>query len=179
VSVVERVRTVVEPLLAERGVGLYDLELSGSNLRVLVETGDLEVIASITRALSRALDDADPIDDHYVLEVSSPGLERPLRTPAHFAGAVGATVTMKTVPGTEGERRVRGVIAAAGPDSVTVRDDAGVERTLRYDDLERARTLFEWGGAPKPGAPKPGTEKKQPTTEKAQTPKAMSRKAAR
>ena len=168
-SVVERVRTVVEPLLAERGVGLYDLELSGSNLRVLVETGDLEVIASITRALSRALDEADPIEDHYVLEVSSPGLERPLRTPAHFLGAVGATVSMKTVPGTEGERRVRGVIAAAGPDDVTVRDDAGVERTLRYDDLERARTVFEWGGAPKPG-----TQKKQPTTEKAQ-----SRKAAR
>jgi len=153
VSVVERVRTIVEPLLVSRSVGLYDVELSGGNLRILVETGDLEVIASVTRAISHALDEADPIPDRYTLEVSSPGLERPLRTPTHFAGAVGTLVTLKTVPGTEGDRRLRGTIVAADSETVTVRGVDGPERTLRYPEIERARTVFEWGARPKPGAP--------------------------
>ncbi|MEO7555551.1 MAG: ribosome maturation factor RimP [Acidimicrobiales bacterium] len=152
VSVVERVRTIVEPLLVSRSVGLYDVELSGSTLRILVETGDLEVIASVTRAISHALDDADPIPDRYTLEVSSPGLERPLRTPTQFGGAIGTVVTLKTVPGTDGDRRLRGTIVAADGDTVTVRVD-GAERTLRYPDIERARTVFEWGARPKPNAP--------------------------
>ena len=57
---------------------------------------------------------------------------------------------VKTKPGVEGERRVEGTITAADDDAVTVHDADGAERTLRYDDIERARTVFEWGGAAKP-----------------------------
>jgi ribosome maturation factor RimP len=171
VSVVERVRTIVEPLLAERNVGLYDLELHGGAVRILVETGDLEVIEGLTKAISRALDEADPIESHYTLEVSSPGLERPLRTPAHYAGAVGTAVTVKTMPGTEGERRVRGVLVAADDTSFTVRDDTGGERTLRYGEVERARTVFEWAAAPKPGTAAAPNRPKPPTTRKQKAPR--------
>jgi ribosome maturation factor RimP len=149
VSTSERVREAVEPLVASMGLSLYDLELSGSTLRVLVETGDLEVIESLTRAISRTLDDADPIPGHYTLEVSSPGLERTLRTPAHFAGAVGSRVRVKTRAGLDGDRRVDGILTAADDDTVTVGD-----RTLHYDDIERARTVFEWSTSPKPGKAK-------------------------
>ena len=150
VSTLERVRTVVEPLVSERGLALYDLELSGGVVRVLVETGDLEVIAALTRAISKALDEADPIDGRYTLEVSSPGLERALRTPAHFAGAKGTKVRIKAIADFDGDRRIEGILTAADDQTVTVGDDT----TIRYDQIERARTVFDWGHSPKPGKPK-------------------------
>ena len=148
----DRVQLLVVPILEAEGLELYDLELDGGVLRVLVDRpggADIGSISTVARALSRALDEHDPIDGKYTLEVSTPGLERPLRTPAHFAKAVGTTVKVKTKPGTEGDRRLEGVITAADEDGVTVQDDAGQARTVRYDDIERARTVFVWGPAPK------------------------------
>lgn len=148
-SIVERVREIVEPLLARQSLALYDIELSGSQLRITV-TGpdgvDLDAIAHATRSISVALDEHDPIPSRYTLEVSSPGLERPLRTPAHFAGAVGTVVSVKTHAEVDGQRRIKGELTAADDDGITVGD-----HTLRYDDIEKARTVFEWGPAPKPG----------------------------
>jgi ribosome maturation factor RimP len=86
----------------------------------------------------------------YTLEVSSPGLERPLRRPDHFRGAVGDRVTVKTVPGTEGERRVTGVLQAADEDGITVHPDQGEDRRLAYAEVAQARTLFDWGTTTKP-----------------------------
>ncbi len=95
-SVPERVRSLIEPLVDEQGLALYDLELNGGVLRVVVdqpsgESGGvgMDAITPLTRAISRALDEHDPIDGRFTLEVSSPGLERALRTPEQFAGAVG------------------------------------------------------------------------------------------
>jgi ribosome maturation factor RimP len=157
-TVTDRVREVVAPLLDERALDLYDIELAGPVLRVVVDRAgglDLDVIADATRALSRALDEADPIAGRYTLEVTSPGLERPLRTPRHFAGAVGETVKVKVTAaaaGETGERRLAGVLAAADDGGITVRsDDPPAERHVPYDDIERARTVFEWGPAEKPG----------------------------
>jgi ribosome maturation factor RimP len=159
-TVAERVRDLVQPLLADRDLDLYDVELAGPVLRVVVDRPeglDLDALSDATRAVSRALDEADPIPGHYTLEVTSPGLERALRTPQHFARAVGETIRVRTVPGAAGdERRVVGVLSAADDDGITVRtgtDDAGapVERGLTYAEVERARTVFEWGPGDKPG----------------------------
>ncbi|HEY1278035.1 MAG TPA: ribosome maturation factor RimP, partial [Acidimicrobiales bacterium] len=119
---------------------------------------DLDTIALATRIVSRQLDHSDPIPGRYTLEVTSPGLERNLRTPAHFERAVGSAVNVRTLPDVEGERRVRGELIAADGDGVTVKQDDGVERRLRYDEIERARTVFEWGPTPRPA--KPGSQKK-------------------
>ena len=100
-SVVERVREIVAPLLAARGLFVDDVEHKGSALRITVDREggvDLDAIAEATRVVSRALDEDDPVPGSYTLEVSSPGLERPLRTPAHFARAVGTAVKVKTIP---------------------------------------------------------------------------------
>lgn len=152
-TTVERVRELVEPLVAEADLDLYDLDLAGGVLSVLVDApggADIDAISRVARSISRALDEHDPIEGRYALEVGSPGLERPLRTPAHFAGAVGTTVKVKTQPGVEGDRRVEGTITAADDASVTVRTAGGDHRTISYDDIERARTTFEWGAAAKP-----------------------------
>jgi ribosome maturation factor RimP len=159
VNIVERVREVVEPLLARQSLTLYDVEQSGSSLRITVDAPggvDLEAIAHATRLISVALDEHDPFPSKYTLEVSSPGLERPLRTPAHFAGAVGTTVSVKTNARVEGERRLKGTLVASDDEGITIG-----EHTLRYDEIEKARTVFEWGPAPKPGKTKPAADKKK------------------
>jgi ribosome maturation factor RimP len=160
-TVADRVAAIVAPTVASLGLDLYDVEHSGASVRVLVDREggvDLDAITAASRAVSRALDEADPIAERYTLEVSSPGLERPLRRPEHFAGAVGSEVSVKTKPGTEGERRIAGTLVDAGPDAVTVRLDDGTERTVRVDEIERARTTFQWGPAPKPGKPNPNKQ---------------------
>lgn len=151
-STVERVREIVAPLVDAAGLEIYDIELTGGVLQVLVDRpggADIGAISKLARAISRALDEDDPIAGDYALEVSSPGLERPLRTAEHFAAAVGATVKVKTRPGTEGDRRLEGTITAADHTTVTVRDAEGVDRSVAYDDIERARTTFVWGAASK------------------------------
>lgn len=157
----ERVRALVEPLVAEADLSLYDLDLAGGILKVLVDApggADIDAISRLARTISRTLDEHDPIEGRYTLEVSSPGLERPLRTPAHYAGAIGSTVKLKTHPGVEGDRRVEGTVTAADDTTVTVVDADGVDRTLSYDDIERARTTFEWGPTEKPTKKKAGSK---------------------
>jgi len=151
-DVASRVSDLVEPLLEAHGAELYDVVLGGATLQVLVGGGvDLDVLATITREISAALDDADPMPDRYTLEVSTPGLERTLRTERHFAGAIGEKVKIKTTQRHE-ERRVDGVLTAADDEGFVV--DTGTEqRRLSYADVERARTVFEWGTASKPVSP--------------------------
>jgi ribosome maturation factor RimP len=153
-STAERVRTVVEPVVAAADLELYDVELAGGVLRVLVDRSggvDLAVLGDVTRAVSEALDADDPLPGRYTLEVSSPGLERKLRTPAHFAAALGKKVRVRTVAGSEGERRLEGELTAADDDGIVVTAPEG-ERRLAFAEVERARTVFEWGPTPPPGA---------------------------
>jgi ribosome maturation factor RimP len=154
----ERVRQVVEPSLTAQGFELVDVERQGPVLRVTVDllvgpgdqvdvlerAGDgggidMEGVTAATRLVSDLLDSTDLIGDRTTLEVSSPGIERTLRTPAHFRRFVGTDVAVKTRPGTEGDRRVDGVLEAADDEGVVV---AG--RRLAYDDIERAHTVFTW-----------------------------------
>jgi ribosome maturation factor RimP len=155
--VVARVQELLEPVLTAAGLELFDVELNAGVLQVAVDRDggvDLDTISRAATAVSAALDEADPISGRYTLEVSSPGLERPLRTPDHFRRYVGAAVTVKTRPDVEGERRVNGVIEDADDEGFTVGG-----RRLRYDQVERARTVFEWGPAPKPAGSQTRTKK--------------------
>jgi ribosome maturation factor RimP len=148
-SVVERVRELVIPLLVQDGLELFDVEFSGGRLAVLVDRPggiDMGALTDATHKISAVLDDADPVPGRYLLEVSSPGLERTLRTPEHYRRYVGSLVSVKTKPGTEGERRFKGVLSEAGDDGFSVDD-----RRLSYSDVERCHTVFEWGPTPRPG----------------------------
>lgn len=147
--------TVVEPYLAAERLELDDLEVVGSGqgrvLRVVVDGDDVNVdrLADLSRGISRLLDGESDLDDPYQLEITSPGLERKLRRPAHFAKSVGREVVVKVRQGEE-KRTVRGVIADATDDSFTVATD---EETivLDFEDVLTAKTVFRWEKAPKPG----------------------------
>lgn len=169
-AVTDRIEPLCRPILDELGVELFDLEHEGGVVRVTVEREggvDMQLIAELTRRISRALDEHDPLPGKYTLEVSSPGLERTLRTPEHHRWATGKQVRIKTKPGTEGPRRLEGTITAADDRAVTVEvtDADGAEasgaRQVPYDDIERTRTVFEWGPAPKPGGKQPKGKKAQ------------------
>jgi ribosome maturation factor RimP len=155
--------------MAELEVELVDVEHIGATVRITIDRPggiDLELISRATRRISHLLDEVDPLADRYTLEVSSPGLERPLRVPAHFVRAVGTTISLKTHPGVEGDRRLTGRLLAAADDGIEVEVDpaTATSRHIRYEDIERARTVFEWGPTPKPGtprAPKPTKKKKK------------------
>lgn len=140
----ERVRSLVEPALSDRGYEVVDVERQGPVLRVTVDRAgsggiDLDAVTEATRLVNEVLDRNDLMGDTTSLEVSSPGVERPLRTPEHFKRFVGTEVAVKAKAGTEGERRIAGVLEAADEEGVVV---AG--RRLAYVDIERARTVFVW-----------------------------------
>ena len=111
---------------------------------------DLDGVSTATRIIDAVLEVADPITGAFTLEVSSPGLERALRTPGHFGRFVGTTVSVKTHPGTTAERRIEGILSSADPDTVGSVMVGGV--TIPYAAIERARTVFTWGPQAKPGA---------------------------
>lgn len=145
-----RVRALVEPVLEAEGLELVDALFAGGALQLFVDRPggiDLEAISAVSTTVSRLLDEHDPVPGRYTLEVSSPGLERPLRRPEHFMRFVGTVVAVKTRPEVEGERRVQGVLASADDEAVVVDG-----RRLAYGEIERAHTVFEWGPAPKPGS---------------------------
>ena len=136
------------------GLDLVDVELHGSELTVYVDRQggvDLDTLGDATRAVSAALDEIDPLPGRYTLSVSSPGLERRLRTPAHFMRAVGEAVTVRVAAGTSDVRRVRGTLEAADETGFTLVGPDLPDGSLRiaYDEIERARTIFEWGPQPK------------------------------
>jgi ribosome maturation factor RimP len=154
---VEDLYAALQPVVVAAGLELVDVELKTGVLQVTVDREggvDLEALTDANRAVSTVLDDLDPIPGRYSLEVSSPGIERPLRTPVHFAKAVGATVNVKTRPQVPGERRLQGTLVASDDDGFTL-DVVGSGEPVRlaYSDIDRARTVFVWGGQDKAGKP--------------------------
>jgi len=153
---VETLRQRVAPVVAALDLELYDIELSGASgsrtLRVTVTRPggvDLDAITAVTQAVSPMLDDGPAPAGPFLLEVSSPGIERTLRTPAHYVGAIGSTVSVK-LRTDSGTRRAHGVLVEAGADDFVVEVD-GEREQLAYADVTQARTVFEWGPQPRPG----------------------------
>ena len=162
----EALLALLEGPLAEAKYELVDVQCVGlgtaaATVRVSVELAhdhlvggriDLDQVSDATAVVDALLDAVDVVGDRFTLEVSSPGLERPLRTSEHFRRAVGSTVMVKTRPGTAGERRVEGRLDDAGADAEGSLRVAG--RTIAYADVESARIVVVWGPPPKPRAPR-------------------------
>ena len=144
----------LSPVVEARGLELVDVEIHGAQLTVFVDRDGgvgLDDLGEATKDVSAALDRIDPMPGRYTLTVSSPGLERRLRTPAHFTRAVGETVTLRVDAGTADVRRLTGTLASADETGCTLTgpEVPGGEARISYDQIERARTVFEWGPAPR------------------------------
>ena len=171
--VVDRVTSLVAPIVTDLGLDLYDIEYTGGIVRIVVDTQpggptgvSLENIALITRLVSREFDHSDPIPGRYTLEVTSPGLERTLRLTRHFVREVGKTIAVRLSSALDGQRRIQGDLVSASEDIIVVRlaDNALTEVTIPLSIVERAKTVFQWGPTPKPGSTGAATKSKKSTS---------------
>ncbi|MEJ7604073.1 MAG: ribosome maturation factor RimP [Kofleriaceae bacterium] len=184
----ERLISIVEPVCIAAGYELVDLrfllEQGGWVLRVCIDlplearVGDVQEVPAdrvdlndcetVSRELSAVLDVEDPIPQMFSLEVSSPGIDRPLRTPSHFAHFAGSNVKIQLERGipTEGadRRNFRGTLRGMEGDQVAI-DVDGQRFLLPLDDIDTAKLVPDWDavmrgksgvGAPPPKPTKPG-----------------------
>lgn len=127
-NVVGRVFELAEPIVKQQGLKLWDVrfEKEGSNmfLRIIIEADGRDIgfddCEKVSRALDPVLDEEDPIDQSYFLEVSSPGLNRELRRPEHFSTMTGRDVLVKLIRPYEGEREFCGVLSGEADGAVTI-----------------------------------------------------------
>lgn len=158
--------TPLRSLLSPLGLNLYDLELAAGTLNVtVIKDGgvDLEALTKANRVISEWLDINDPIPGRFTLDVSSPGLERRLRTPEHFRSTVGEVVTLRELREGESTRRLEGAVLEADDKSVTLNDEEQGRVVVLLSNVERARTVFKWGAEAKPS---PSRATKSPSTSK-------------
>lgn len=159
--VATRVFELLAPVVATADVELLDVEWTGGTLRVVLDRPDgvtTEQLTSVNRLISPILDQHDPVPGRYTLEVSSPGVERPLRRLEHFRRAIGEEIIVKTIATVE-PRRVKGSLTSVAEHSVTIDviEVDGVDltepesRELALADVSTARTVFDWGPTPKLG----------------------------
>ena len=151
-SVLDEVRDLAEAVTRRRSLSLWDIELAGqpgrSIVRVFVHGDqgvDLDTVAEISEELSRGLDLKDPIAGRYTLEVSSPGLERNLRTPEHFVRSIGDQVVVKTTEIVNGNsHRIEGTVVDATESAVRIKASDEDALDVPYSLIKSAKTVFEW-----------------------------------
>jgi len=174
----EQIVEALLPAVRDAGLEIWDVERAGASLRVLVERPggiDLDSISQLSAAVSAILDQRDDLvpAGRYLLEVSSPGLERRLRYPAHFARYVGEEVSVKTIEPFDGTRRLRGTLTAATDEGITISAGAttneAAELSIPLQSIERANAVFSWGQLPKGGQPKKGPQSKKEPKRKPQS----------
>lgn len=171
----QRLSAVIDPVVHAHGAELVDFELKNENgwiLRIYVEklgaqssrlsTKDaainLELCSNIARDLSPALDVADPIPHRYNLEVSSPGIERPLKSAGDFARFSGEKAKLKLKNAVAGQKVIVGVLGNLKDDVVEV-TDGGRTFDVPMSDIISARLVFEFGPPSRP--PSSGGKKKR------------------
>ena len=143
---------LLRPVLDADGIELVEVGLSREHgrrvLRVTVDREggvDLDAIALASERVSRRLDLAGFDPGPYSLEVSSPGLERPLRGLRDFARSVGERAKVKTAAPVDGTKTLSGTILGAADGHVRMQTEDGVVE-LALEDIASARTVLEWGG---------------------------------
>ena len=141
----ERLIALIEPLTGRLGYELVDLEHSAGRgsavVRLYIDRPQgvgIEDCERVSREVSALLDVEDPIPTAYTLEVSSPGFDRVLRTPEHFARFVGARVFPELRAPREGRRRYTGTLLRADPSGVELEVD-GTRVAVPYEEMAKAR----------------------------------------
>lgn len=161
----DRIAETIEPALAAMGYEIVRVQLGGGRrsptLQIMCDRLDgqgltLDDCAEISRLASAVLDVEDPIAGEYTLEVSSPGLDRPLIRPKDFDRFVGCEARIELSLPVDGRKRFRGVLRGLEGETVLLETGDGPCR-LALPDIEKAR-LIPAGGLGAPGAPgAPGT----------------------
>ena len=138
------------PIVEEKGYEMVDVEYvkEGSNwyLRAYIDKpGGITVndCEDVSRAFSDILDEQDFIEDSYIMEISSPGLDRPLKKEKDFKRSLGKLVEIRTYRPIEKQKEFCGILNAYDSNSVTI-DEDGTERTFDKKDIALIRLAIEF-----------------------------------
>jgi len=145
-----RLEQLLRPVVETLGYELWELEFAarakGGLLRLYIDVASgitLDDCEKVSHAVSDVLDAADPIPGHYTLEVSSPGLDRVLRTPEQFTRYLGAQVRVEMAQAIGGRRRFVGRVASVHGGDLTLATEEG-SMVLPISDIHRARLVPEY-----------------------------------
>jgi len=141
----DKIKTIAEPLFHSLGVELFDIEYGGPQrgglLRVIIDKEggvSLEDCAKASRYLSRALDLEEIISHRYTLEVSSPGLNRPLKKREDYLRYIGRKVRLKTLNPMGNQKVFIGLLSGFKEDNVFLQLDHGGEQQIPYHQIAQA-----------------------------------------
>lgn len=146
----EKLEQLIEPAIVALGYELVGVEYKPqgrhSLLRVYIDKPEgitVEDCERVSHQVSGILDVEDPIQGQYTLEVSSPGLERPLFRPAHYERFAGSQVQLRLKVPVEGRRKFKGRLVALRGDAAALEVD-GIERVFPLADIEHAHVVPDW-----------------------------------
>lgn len=141
----DQLRELLAPVVAGVGYQLWELEYTpragGGLLRLYIDSPNgisVDDCERVSRLVSETLDAEDPVPGHYTLEVSSPGLDRVLRTREHFERFAGERVRLEMMQPIEGRKRFAGRLLGVGERDITLELESG-RISLPIDDIHRAR----------------------------------------
>lgn len=148
--IVEKIEILISPYIQESGMELVDAEFvkEGSNwyLRIFIDKPGgigIEDCRLISEKIDKLLDEKDPIPQSYILEVSSPGIERPLKKLSDFSRFTGLLAAVSTFAAIEGKKNFTGRITAVQGDSITF-DMEGITLTIPLKQVASARLKAEF-----------------------------------
>jgi ribosome maturation factor RimP len=167
----DELQALLAPTVASLGLELLGVEFvpSGASalLRLYIDAADrhvgIEDCEAASREVSAQLDVEDPISSEYTLEVSSPGIDRPLFSAAQFARFAGEQAKVQLRLPKDGRRRFTGRIVSVAGDTIVMADDSG-EFSIAHDNIDKARLVPDLVALGLAAAPKPGGQRKKRST---------------
>jgi ribosome maturation factor RimP len=140
-NTVQRVEEIITPYAEALGLTVWDVTFKKEGtdwyLRIFIDKEggvSIDDCVDLTHAVSKPLDEADPIAQNYMLEISSPGVERELTRTAHFLAYIGAPVFLRTIRPIDGARDFRGTLRAYENKTITVELENGETLTVEKKD---------------------------------------------
>jgi ribosome maturation factor RimP len=170
-STTAQIWSLVEPVAAELGLEVLEIELGGGTsnrlLRIYLDSRDangavsISDCAKVSRRVGDVLDAHDTVAEHYMLEVSSPGVNRPLRKREHFERVVGGRIRVKLASPGGKKRSLLGRLAAMDGDVAKIETEEGNTERFALEEVQQANFEFEFEQPAKPGNAKPGKRKRR------------------
>jgi ribosome maturation factor RimP len=142
---------IIEPVIDALGydtVRILTIGDSNPTIQIMIEHKDYEKeltvddCAKVSRAISAVMDEKDPIENKYTLEVSSPGLDRPLTKIEHFKRYINYVIKLETINPVEKRKRFKGVIENVTDDNQVVMLMEGISYNIDYDNISEAKIVI-------------------------------------
>ena len=147
-TVRETVREAIEPTVTALGYDIWDITYSkvgaDYHLEITIDSAagiNIEDCEKVHRAIDPILDEVDPIESFYYLDVSSPGIERELRTAEHISRSIGEKVEAKLYTAKDGKRSILGILTAFEDGKLTITDDIGAT-ILTQSEISKLTTVY-------------------------------------